>query len=187
VYLLTAPTVEPVTVAECKSALRISGTAFDADLPGLIAAARDVAQQETGRQFCAQTWRIELEDWPAASDVFPIHRTTAAAVSYWNGIEWAALASGFGFYPAGIGGAGTGLAPALGTSWPTLGSVSGGPRVRIDLTAGGADATGVAPCVKAYIKALVGTMLDNPSLGASAAAEVNPLLPRLLDSQRLWA
>ena len=38
-YLLTPPTVEPVTVSDAKAALRIDDTRFDAQLPGLIAGA----------------------------------------------------------------------------------------------------------------------------------------------------
>lgn len=179
-HLLTAPTAEPVTLDEAKLAARLGdSTAFDALLPGLITAARQVAEQKTCRQLMAQTWRTELADWPASSDVIAVHQATAAAVSYWSGSAWATLAGSA--YEFGAVDNGTALAPAIGTSWPTLGDKAIGPRVRIDLTAGATDAADVPECVKLYIKAATAYGIDNPS---------DPAPPRslgsLLDSVRVY-
>lgn len=178
--ILTPPTSEPVSLLEAKLAARIGDSpAFDAILPGLITAARQQAEQETGWQFMAQTWRIELDDWPAVTDVFPVYQATAAAVSYWTGSAWATL-SGSAYAFAAVG-AGTALAPALGTSWPSLGDKAVGARVRIDLTAGATDANAVPECAKLYIKACVAHAIENPT---------QPDPPRslagLLDSLRLY-
>ena len=184
-HVLTPPTVEPVTLAEAKAAARISDTNFDAQLPGLIVAARQMAEQETGRQFMAQTWRAELLDWPASDDVLHVHQATAVAVSYWTGSAWASLAgSAFEFGPVD---AGTALAPVTGTSWPTLGAKAIGPRVRVDLTAGATEATAVEECVKLYIKALVAWWVDNPSAMAAGNLQEAPFLRSLLDPVRLWS
>ena len=184
-HLLTAPTVEPVTLDEAKLAARISGTtAFDALVPALIVAARQLAEQQTGRRLMAQTWRTEQTDWPAADQVLHVHQATAAAVSYWNGSAWVTMAGGT-FVAFGLGN-GTALAPALTTSWPTLGDIAGGPRVRIDLTAGAADAADVPECVKLYIKALVAHWVDNPSAAAAGNTAEAPFLGLLLDPARLY-
>jgi len=183
--LLTAPTLEPVTVDEAKLAARISDTAaFDAMLPGLISAARQVAEQETGLQLMAQIWRTELVDWPASTDVLRVYQATAAAVSYWNGSTWATLAGAA--FEFGAVGNGTALAPTTGTSWPALGAKAVGPRVRIDLTAGETDADDVPECVKLYIKALVAWWVDNPSAAAPGSLDTAPFLRSLLDPVRLW-
>jgi uncharacterized phiE125 gp8 family phage protein len=187
--LLTPPTVEPVTVSDCKAALRIDDTRFDALLPGLISSARAVAEQETGRQLVEQTWRAELADWPAATDVIAVHRATACAITYWDGDSWETLAGvGYVFAPDQVTGNGTCLAPALNTSWPTLGDVALGPRVRIDLTAGlaNANAAQVPAGIKTFITALVGQMIQSPELTATAAVQAHPLLARLLDPWRLY-
>ncbi len=183
--LLTPPTIEPVTLAEAKAAARISDTAFDAQLPGMIAAARQMAEQETGLRFLEQTWRTELADWPSADDVLPVHQATDAAISYWTGSAWTSLAGGA--FEFGQVGTGTALAPAVATSWPTLGAKAIGPRVRIDLTAGAADAAVVPDCVKLYIKALVAWWIDNPSAMAAGNLQEAPFLRSLLDPVRLWA
>lgn len=186
-YLLTAPTAEPVTVAEVKASARIDDDRFDDIIPGLIAAARAVAEQETGRQLVEQTWRIELTDWPASDEALPVHRASAAAVSYWDGSAFVSLSGGaFVFFALGNG---TALVPNLSTSWPSLGSIAGGPRVRIDLTAGVAtgSASTVPEGIKVFIKALVGQMIQTPDLSAAGAVEAHPLLARLLDPWRLWS
>ena len=186
-YLLTPPTIEPVTTAEAAIAARVSsGDALEPMLPGLIAAARQVAEQQTGRQLMAQTWRVELADWPAADEMLHVHRATACSISYWTGSAWSAALSGtaFAFFPLGTG---TGVAPAVGTSWPTLGAVAGGPRVRIDLTAGAATAADVPECIKLYIKALVAHWCNNPEAATSKSTAEAPFLSCLLDPVRLWA
>lgn len=183
--LLTAPTAEPVTLAEAKLAARVSGTSMDTLIPGLITAARELAEQETSAKFMAQTWRAELADWPAASDVLPINQASAAAVSYWTGSTWSAALSGaaYTFAPDGIG---TVLAPATGTSWPTLGDRPVGPRVRIDLTTGAASAAGVPESVKLFIKACVAYWIDNPQAASATGVALPMHLGHLLDRQRLY-
>lgn len=185
-YLLNPPSAEPVTTAEAAIAARISsGDALEPLLPGLITAARQIAEQQTGKQLMAQTWRIELADWPDADRVLHIHRATAVAISYWTGSAWASLAgSAFAFYPQCTG---TGVAPAVGTSWPTLGTVAGGPRVRIDITAGATDAATVPECVKLFIKALVAHWVSYPEAATARSMAQAPFLPMLLDGERLWA
>jgi len=185
-YLLTPPAVEPVEVDDLKLALRIDGSEFDVLLPGLVAAARQVAEQETGRAFVAQTWRAELDDWPAIDDEIPVYRPSACAITYWNGSAWVTL-SGAGYVFAAINN-GTRLAPALNAAWPDLGDIALGPRVRIDLTAGVAaeSADTVPECVKTFITALVGQMIQAPQLNANQTLQDQPLLARLLDSQRLY-
>lgn len=188
-HLLTPPTVEPVSVSDCTAALRIDDTRFDALLPGLISAARAVAEQETGRQLVQQTWRTELPDWPACTHVIHVHRATACAIAYWDGASWQTLSGGaYVFAPDTVTGNGTCLAPALGSSWPGLGSAALGPRVRIDLTAGlaNADAAQVPAGIKTFITALVGQMIQSPELTAAAAVQSHPLLARLLDPWRLY-
>jgi uncharacterized phiE125 gp8 family phage protein len=188
-YLLTPPPVEPLTISAAKAALRLDDDRHDAVLPGLIAAARSVAEQETGRQLVQQTHRAELVDWPSSTDVLPVYRATACAISYWTGSAWQALAgNAFAFAIDPATGAGTVVAPALGTSWPVLGAIAIGPRVRIDLTAGvdPADADAVPESIQQFITALVGEMLDNPTLSATQAVQASPLLSRLLDPWRLY-
>lgn len=175
------PTVEPVSVAEFKLAARIDDTRFDAEIPGLLAAAREMAEHETGRYFCEQTLRVELPGWPSAGDVINVPEPTVAVASYWNGSAWATVpALQIVAYAEGDG---TVVVPAVGAAWPDLGASAGGARVRIDITTGNANPATVPDAVKTYIKAVASLMLDNPSMNLEDASN---LRSRLLDRSRLW-
>ena len=56
--LITAPTQEPVTLGEAKDHLRVDNADDDALISALILAARQWAEEYTGRQFVTATW-----DW----------------------------------------------------------------------------------------------------------------------------
>jgi len=58
------PSVEPVSVAEARGFLRISGTAEDELLAGLIRAARDDVERSTGMALIDQCWRLAVDTLP---------------------------------------------------------------------------------------------------------------------------
>jgi uncharacterized phiE125 gp8 family phage protein len=69
--LKTAPTVEPITLAETKSFLRGPSSAEDADVTSLIVAARNYAEYYQNRPLITQTWELWLDDFPP-HDCIPI-------------------------------------------------------------------------------------------------------------------
>ena len=63
--LVSAPAIEPITVALLKKHNRFSDSSLDADLlPIRITAARDWCERYTGRAFITQTWSYSV-DWHA--------------------------------------------------------------------------------------------------------------------------
>lgn len=184
---VVSTSTEPVTLAEAKLAARLNlaETELDPVVLGYISTARQIAEHETGRCFVRQTKRYTFSDWPAADHVMHVHSASAVAIQHWDGAAWQALAvEAFGWGEVDLG---TGIAPAVGSSWPTLGAVAIGPRVRVDITAGSATPTVDAPpCVKTFICACVSWWVDNPDEGAAASLQEAPRLMRLLDPVRLW-
>jgi uncharacterized phiE125 gp8 family phage protein len=67
--LVTAPTEEPITLAEAKHQLGIATaiTYHDDELGRLIKAARKDAEEKTHRQILTATWELNLERFPAGS------------------------------------------------------------------------------------------------------------------------
>ncbi|WP_349745234.1 hypothetical protein [Roseateles cavernae] len=192
---LSHPGAEPVTVAAAKLAASIDAdiTAWDTDIAGLISAARESAEHMTGRTYRRTVWREELADWPAVTDAIRVHGASACAISYWTGSAWATLdAAAYVYAPGGIGNVGTCVAPSLAAgSWPALGAVALGPRVRVDITAGPpvpeeGQPVVVPAQVDRYIKAHVSAWRKNPEATASASLAANPLLASLLDAEKLW-
>jgi uncharacterized phiE125 gp8 family phage protein len=60
--LITAPTDEPLSLAQAKAHLRVDGTAEDDLIHALIEAARARAEDETHRALITQTWEY-TRDW----------------------------------------------------------------------------------------------------------------------------
>jgi len=66
--VITAPTVEPATVAELKTFARIDTTTEDTFLELLIKAAREASEFYMNRAFLEQTVRIRMDYWPEGKD-----------------------------------------------------------------------------------------------------------------------
>lgn len=66
--LVTAPAVEPITLGEAKAHLRVDIDDDDALIGALIKAAREKAEQLTGRAFVSQVWRLRLDGFPSEAD-----------------------------------------------------------------------------------------------------------------------
>lgn len=176
-------TSEPITLEEAKLAARVDAdeTALDLDIISQITAARQQAEQITGRRYVQTTERKEFASWPASTDLLHVYEATACAITWWDGAAWQPLDSAaYAFAPAGSG---TVIAPAVGASWPTLGTVAVGPRVRVDLTSGPSNPATAPDLVKLYIKATVAGWVNNPDAIGRAALTANPLFDRLLDRE----
>ena len=62
--LVTAPTIEPVTLDEAKTFLKIDGSDEDLLVTSLISSARQKAESFTRRAFLTQTWQLFLNAFP---------------------------------------------------------------------------------------------------------------------------
>jgi len=63
-YLLAGPLIEPVTLEEAKTFLRVDNIVEDGFITTLITAARLHIEGTTGRAMIAQTWRVVSDSWP---------------------------------------------------------------------------------------------------------------------------
>jgi len=64
-YLVTAPTVEPVTLAEMKTFARIDGTTEDDLITGFISGIRRQMETYLRRALIEQSWGVQMNFWPS--------------------------------------------------------------------------------------------------------------------------
>lgn len=77
----SGPGAEPITLAEAKSHLRISGTDENDLINGLIQAAREMAETYTKRQLITATYTAKYRDFPDSEGSIQIPRTPLQSVS----------------------------------------------------------------------------------------------------------
>jgi uncharacterized phiE125 gp8 family phage protein len=91
--LTSAPSVEPISLAEAKAHLRIDSEDEDALLASLIATARTYVERTLGLALITQGWAYYLDHWPPSGVVVlpikPLQAVTAVKVHDATGGETA--------------------------------------------------------------------------------------------------
>lgn len=124
---VTAPTAEPVTLAELRTHTRVDTSADDPTLAGYLLAARQHLEQIMGRALAVQTLELVLDDFPAGGTIFlpriPVASITSITYTDANGDSQTVASY--------ILDGGTGrLEPAYGESWPSARGTPGSVVVR---------------------------------------------------------
>lgn len=183
--LITPPALEPVTLAEAKLHLRVSGTAEDTLITALIVAARQHAEHITERAFITQTWELALDAFPAAEIRLPRPALlTIVSVKYDDAAAVEQTISGSGYTLDTHAQPGW-LLPAYNTTWPT--TLAAANAVRIRYTAGyGPAAADVPAGIKAWMLLRIGALYRNREELADGRQAVPSFVDRLLDPYRIW-
>jgi uncharacterized phiE125 gp8 family phage protein len=89
--LITAPTSEPITLAEAKSHCRVDISADDTYIGTLIQAAREWCEAHDWRAYMPQTWELYLDAFPACSMIElprpPLTSVTSIKYTDSDGVE----------------------------------------------------------------------------------------------------
>ncbi|QFR31718.1 head-tail connector protein [Ancylobacter sp. TS-1] len=86
--LLAGPTVEPLTLAEAKTYLRVDHDAEDALIASLLTAARATVEALTRRCLIDQDWRLVRDAWPASGLIpVPVNPLRAILAAHVIGAE----------------------------------------------------------------------------------------------------
>lgn len=170
--LLSAPALEPLTVAEAKSYLRVETDDDDAVIASLIAAARSHVEAITRRALIAQTWRTVLDGWPPDGRLRlrmgPLRALIAARVFDANGNASTIDTATFVLDTA----AGVVAAPAWALPQPGR-AVAG---IELDIQLGyGTAAADVPDALRHAIRVLVAHWYDNR--GQVAIGQSVPMIP----------
>ena len=190
-HLDTAPTVEPLELETARLHRKIDDTADDDLITDFIEAARQLFEQETGRQVITATWRITMDRFPENGSLIRVPRAPLQSVSSiayldssgvsqtWSSSEYTVKTYSGPFARHGE------IYPAPDYTYPCTYPVPN--AVTITLVAGYGDAaTDVPQSVRATIETLLGDLYENrEEVITETMVQTNPAFERLLARFRL--
>ncbi len=170
--LVTAPTQEPVSVAEAKQHAKITQNQDDATLQRFIRTARESAEDYMNRGLFTQTWQLVLDEF---TDTIYLPRAaplqSVTTVKYWDstGTQQTLAAT---FYTVDTVSRPGRITKTSGQSWPSLhaGRLSG--RIEITYVIGWSDVKFIPERIKQGIRMYVAYMdsdREGMDTGAKAA------------------
>lgn len=157
IKLITGPAIEPFTTEEAKDHLRVDISDDDAYIDGLVIAARRYFEDVSNRALITQTWRLDLDRWPAEDEIIipraPLQ--SVGSVAYLdqdgNSTTWATSN-----YIVDADSEPGRVVLAYGQSWPTTILYPVNP-IRITFTAGyGDDAADIPEQMIQCLKLMIG-------------------------------
>ena len=175
----TAPTAEPVTLAEVKARLRVSGDDENADLQALIAEAVRTCEGECGRQFCTATYTLKLDEFPRGDEPIRLPRPPAQSVTsvkYYDA-DGVLTTMDTADYIVAVGSDPGRVVPAVGEVWPT--TQDRPEAVEVVYVAGYGAGSAVPRVARAAVLETLAHRWKHR--GDESAAGIPPVARRLLD------
>lgn len=184
--LITAPSVEPLTLADAKLHLRVDGTDEDALITSLIVAARQYAEHLTERSLITQTWELAIDAFPGAEIQLPRPKAIAITSVKYDDVSGAEQTLSAPNYTLDNYQEPAWLLPAFNTAWPaTQGNAN---AVRVRYTAGyGAAAADVPEGIKRWMLLRIGSLYAMREEVVPGRALQPQFVDRLLDPYRIWS
>jgi uncharacterized phiE125 gp8 family phage protein len=195
--LIEPPEGPPITVAEVRSRLVYPETgdgdfdaADDATILGMIYAATDRVEHETGRTLVEQQWEATFGTFSAYCDArlpipsFPVLSIVSVKYTDGNGAEQTVSS---GDYVLRAGGPGYYVRPAYGLAWP--GARADDDAVRVRYRAGHSDVALIPAGLLQALFLIVGDLWrhrDTVSFSPAAEIPMSATVKSLLAPYRVW-
>lgn len=182
-YLVTAPTVEPVTVDEIKVHCRIDSDDEDVAIAQMIVAARKFAETKLNRQLCTATWRLYMDSFPCWQIDVPLPPlVSVTTLTYTDAVGTTTTLTENTHFIKDIYSEPGRITPAYGLTWPSARCVMN--SVALTFVAGYGDPDDVPESIRYGIKLLVAEMYDKrePTVTGAVIAQV-PGIEHLLMSE----
>lgn len=184
------PTVDPVTLADAKTHLRVDGTDDDALITSAITAATSRIEEHIGRQLITATWKLTLDRFPGGDTIIlprpPIQSVTS--VTFWrkDGTSSTVAATDYLVDTQAEPGR---LVLHSGKSWPTD-TLRAAASVEVVYIAGyGAAGADVPEPIRAAVKLVTGTLYEHREtvVVGTTATPLPQSVEWLLHPYRVWA
>ena len=186
--LVTAPAVEPISLAEASAQCRVDDVAEEDLIALYIQAARETAEHQLGRVLITQTWEQTLDAFPAGEiRLAKAQALSIVSVTYLDTSNALQTLSPEAYALDAATSPGW-LLPAAGYEWPDTGDVVN--AVRIQFTAGyGATAASVPAGIRQWMLVTVRALYAQREafdLSGRAGPLPDRFIDRLLDRERVW-
>jgi len=181
--LLTAPAIEPLSVADAKAFLRVEHDDDDAIIAALISSARNHVEVLTRCGLITQTWRLILDEWPRDGRIRlrlgPLRSVAAARIYDQANVATELDATCF------IVDAATGLIATPNGSLPAPGRSTAG--IEIEVVIGFGTAADVPQTLLQAIRMIVAHWYENRGLVAigQSVAMLPPSVNAMITSYRV--
>ena len=129
VVRVTAPSVEPLDLAEVKLQRRVSGTDDDVELSRLISGARQYAENYTGRSFITQTWDLFLDKFESKIEI-PMPRLQSVTTVKYTDTDGNQQTLSSSLYTVNTNAEPGYIIPAYNESWPDIRDVPDAVEIR---------------------------------------------------------
>lgn len=190
--LITPPAAEPITLAEAKLHLRVSGAAEDTLVTMLIGAARRMCEARTDRALITQTWELALDAWPSADGAVELARMPVQSTTQVQYVPSGATAlvdlAGAAWTLDILSDSTAGWLLPVG-AWPATADLANAVRVRF-VAGYGADGSAVPEDLRAWMLLAIGTLYANrESIDSTGKSGELPgrFWDSLLDPYRVYA
>jgi uncharacterized phiE125 gp8 family phage protein len=181
------PAIEPVTLSEAKTHLRVDGNDEDAYIASLITVARTAAEDRTGRTLITSTWRYTIDEFPDAIPLANPPIISIVSLQYKRDSDGVIVTLDSQDYLLDNVNQPGWVVPAFGKQWPaTRDEIN---SVIVNYTAGyGSSAASVPAPLKQWILLAIGDMYDQSrSLSSERAMVPSKFVDSLLDPYRFFA
>lgn len=187
--LTTAPTGEPLTLAEVKVHIRVDVPDDDLLIAALITAVRQHAEQITARSFLTQKWAYTTDGfYQPESAMLRLEKGPITSIDSINyvAMDGTAQVMPAADYIADLSGQLARITPRFGKIWAiTLPQIA---SVTVNFTAGYGAADKVPDLLKAWMKLRIGSLYENREdvlVGAKIIVIEMPFIDSLLDAYRI--
>lgn len=173
---VSAPSVEPVSVAEVKLHSRIGIDTDDSMIAIYIAAARQQAEQLTGRSLAPRTLVKYYDDFPDSIELPKGPITSVDWLKYINVSGTLTTLSGAA-YSLDATQLSSWIVPAYGYTWPATLTTPNAVSVQYQV---GYTSSNIPASIKSWILLKVGTLYENREADSDKPVSPNPFADSLL-------
>lgn len=180
--LIVAPTEEPVSLAEAKSWLGLTGAERDGDVNFAIEAARDWLERETETQVMTATRELRLDEFP---DVIRLPRPPVQSITSitYNDTDDASQTYTLADADQDLNGAIARIQPKSGNVWPS--TIAGLNKVLVRYVCGYSSLTAVPASIRRAIQMFIATTFDHPVAQHEMRLTANDAFERLVAPHRV--